>query len=284
VEAAVSYGINKYNFKGNSSLEIDFEPQWTPRLASSLKLNRKFLLRASVSRGYSPPTTAEVRPSNNLIYTGLNPENGWNYEAGIRFKNERLKVDLSVFHFKLEQAIVRQIDISGAEYFINSGKTKQNGIELSVNYEILRQDAARKIINLISVFNSTTINDFKFVDYISAQNNYSGNDLTGVPNNVFVSGLFIEFQKRFSLSLLHNYVGKLPLNDANETYASAYNLFQIKFGKSFLLGKTAFSIDVGVDNLLNERYSLGNDINALGGRYYNAAAGRNFIISAKLKM
>jgi iron complex outermembrane receptor protein len=30
------------------------------------------------------------------------------------------------------------------------------------------------------------------------------------------------------------------------------------------------------ENILDEKYSLGNDINAFGGRYYNVAAGRNF--------
>jgi iron complex outermembrane receptor protein len=33
---------------------------------------------------------------------------------------------------------------------------------------------------------------------------------------------------------------------------------------------------IGGDNLLNEKYSLGNDINGFGGRYYNAAPGRNY--------
>ena len=31
----------------------------------------------------------------------------------------------------------------------------------------------------------------------------------------------------------------------------------------------------GVDNLLNKKYSLGNDINAAANRFYNAAPARN---------
>ena len=38
-------------------------------------------------------------------------------------------------------------------------------------------------------------------------------------------------------------------------------------------------ITVGVNNLLDQQYSLGNDINAVGGRYYNAAPGRNYYVS-----
>jgi iron complex outermembrane receptor protein len=32
----------------------------------------------------------------------------------------------------------------------------------------------------------------------------------------------------------------------------------------------------GIDNALDEKYSLGNDLNAFGGRYYNAAMPRNY--------
>jgi iron complex outermembrane receptor protein len=35
----------------------------------------------------------------------------------------------------------------------------------------------------------------------------------------------------------------------------------------------------GVDNLLDQKYSLGNDINGFGGRYYNAAPGRNYYVA-----
>ena len=34
----------------------------------------------------------------------------------------------------------------------------------------------------------------------------------------------------------------------------------------------------GADNLLDEQYSLGNDLNAAGSRFYNAAAGRNYFV------
>ena len=33
-----------------------------------------------------------------------------------------------------------------------------------------------------------------------------------------------------------------------------------------------------VDNIFNTKYSLGNDINAAAGRYYNAAPGINYYV------
>ena len=47
--------------------------------------------------------------------------------------------------------------------------------------------------------------------------------------------------------------------------------------------KEKLDIFIGADNLLNQVYSLGNDINAIGGRYFNAAAGRNYFAGIRLQ-
>jgi iron complex outermembrane receptor protein len=43
--------------------------------------------------------------------------------------------------------------------------------------------------------------------------------------------------------------------------------------------KWRFRVNLGVDNLLDTKYGLGNDLNAAGGRYYNAAPRRNYYLS-----
>ncbi len=42
-------------------------------------------------------------------------------------------------------------------------------------------------------------------------------------------------------------------------------------GKLPLNGKCRMAVFAGADNLLNQSYSLGNDLNAVGNRYYNLA-------------
>jgi iron complex outermembrane receptor protein len=74
------------------------------------------------------------------------------------------------------------------------------------------------------------------------------------------------------------YSGKIPLNDANTAYANAYHIVDVKAGYQLLVKNLIMDMSVGGNNLLNETYSLGNDINAAGGRYYNAAPGRNYFI------
>jgi len=55
-------------------------------------------------------------------------------------------------------------------------------------------------------------------------------------------------------------------------------LFGARVGwqKIFSGPRLKVEIFVGGDNLFNAKYSLGNDINAAAGRYYNAAATANY--------
>jgi len=74
-----------------------------------------------------------------------------------------------------------------------------------------------------------------------------------------------------------NYTAAIPLNDANTVYAPHYNLLQAKIGWQHKFNhKNRLEIYAGSDNLLNEKYSLGDDLNATGSRYYNAAPLRNY--------
>jgi iron complex outermembrane receptor protein len=68
------------------------------------------------------------------------------------------------------------------------------------------------------------------------------------------------------------YTDALPLNDANTVYADSYYLLGARAGYQH----KRFEVYLGGENLLDERYSLGNDLNAAGGRFYNVAAGRSF--------
>jgi iron complex outermembrane receptor protein len=120
---------------------------------------------------------------------------------------------------------------------------------------------------------------FRFRNYIAAGTDYSGNRLTGVPPQVLVSGLQLDFPENLSLFLQHNYTGNIPLNDANTVYAGPYNLLQAKVSWKPETGhKMKLEVYLWADNLLNESYSLGNDLNAVGSRYYNPAPLRNYTI------
>ncbi len=282
-EVAASLNYYKYKFSKDirsyaTRFERNFDPELMPRFALSYQVSDLLALRTSVSRGYSPPTIAEVRASDNKINTTLESETGWNYEAGFRLRNsnDRLWMDASIFQYRLENAIVRRVNADDTEFYLNAGGTRQTGVETQTSYWLI-EPGSKGFLSGLQVQNSFTLSKYFFRDYQNGTANYSGNRLTGTPRSVIVSGLDFRFQKNFYLFAQHNYTSKIPLNDANSVYAGSFDLVHFKAGwRSSKPGKPVLDFYAGIDNLLNETYSLGNDINAFGGRFFNAAPKRNF--------
>ncbi|MDB5006130.1 MAG: TonB-dependent receptor [Mucilaginibacter sp.] len=287
IEAALSLNFYDYKFLNvypndeTAYTDRNFTPQLMPRIALTYQLTNDFIWRASVSRGYSTPTTSEIRPTDHSINPNLSAEYGWNYETGFRLRNkdESMYLDASVFLYKLQNAIVPRFNADETTYYINAGGTNQPGMEIYFTDWIIRQNNSGFIRGL--QFNeSLTLDRFTFSsNYHDATSNYAGNQLTGVPEQVIVTSFQIKFPQFIYLYLEHNYTARIPLNDANTAYAPHYNLLAAKAGWQHRLSrKSNIEIYAGANNLLNEKYSLGDDLNAVGGRYYNAAPLRNYYV------
>lgn len=284
VEGALS--LNHYNYRYRNTYplaesenrQINFQPQFLPRVALSYKVNPILVWRASASKGYSPPTLAEVRPSTNSISTDLQPESGWNYETGLRIQSlsQRIQTDIVFFYFQLDKAIVRRVNDSGADYYVNAGSTQQKGMEVQFTVQLIRRNDVYFVRGL-ELRNGFTYYDFRFSNYQISTENYSDNNITGVPPFTVVTGIELQLPKQFYFFAQHNYTDRIPLNDGNSVYANDYHLLQFKAGtKLYLSPSMTLDLFAGIDNALNSQYSLGNDLNALGGRYYNAAPLRNY--------
>ncbi|MET4080897.1 iron complex outermembrane receptor protein [Pedobacter sp. UYP30] len=286
MELASSLNFYRYNYESLAPVAIakqenKFKHQWMPKAAVSYLFTNKLAIRATAGRGYSTPTIAEVRSSNNEINANLQAELGWNYETGIRYQTDKFYLNANLFRFNLADAIVRRLDANGNEFFINAGGTSQQGLEFEGSFVLLKK--ADGFLNLLKLASSYTLNHFKFTDFSDGTNNYGGNNLTGVPKNVWVNSVDLGFKKGFYLFVQNNFTDKIPLNDGNSAYAKSYNLLDAKAG---MRGKQVFGgrLDfyIGINNILNRKYSLGNDLNAFGGRYYNPSATVNIYTGINL--
>lgn len=290
LEAALSFNNYSYQFQNiyplNQSTFTDrkFDAQLMPRLALSYRVTGNFIWRASVSRGYSTPATGEIHPTDHSVNPNLQAEDGWNYETGLRLRNtdESMLLDASAFYYRLNNTIVSRQNSIGATYYVNAGTTNQPGFELYFTDWLIGRNN-NSFVRGLQFSTSYTYSRFKFGDYSNGTTDYSGNDLTGVPKQVLVSNVNILLPKSFYIFAQHNFTDKLPLNDANSVYADNYNLLELKAGWKHHSNKTQLELFMGGDNLLNAHYSLGNDINAAGNRYYNPAAPANYFVGMNVR-
>jgi iron complex outermembrane receptor protein len=253
-----------------------------PRLAALYQITQQVAFYSSLSKGFSPPSLAEIRPTNNQFSTILQPEYGWNFEFGLKGNlwQNRLLFDINYYNFRLQNAIVTRNNVDGTQYFVNAGDTKQNGLEVWLQYQLLRNGS--QFFKSIQLTESYSYQPYQFVTYQQGTSNYSGNQLTGVPKHILVNGLQITMAKGLFLNVSHNYTSELALTDANDVFTEAYNLLQAKAGINCKFKNANVQLYIGGDNLLNQVYSLGNDINAVGRRFYNPATAINFYSGCKI--
>ncbi len=259
--------------------EKNFDPEISPRIALLKKLSDKISVYGSISRGFSPPTVAELFPSTSTFNDQLDPEEGTSYDLGIRgnLANNSFTFDITAYNFQLDETIVVRRTDDDADYFINAGSTSQKGVETFLSWNPFKEKG-----NSFTPWISYTYNHYRFSDYVQDVNDFSGNKLTGVSPNILVVGLDVRARNGLYGNITFTYTDKIPLDDANTSFADAYNLFGLRAGYRHQLGESfIFDLFGGVDNLLDEKYSLGNDLNAVGGRFYNAAPLRNFYFGLK---
>lgn len=278
-----SIRINRLSVANFNPVNRKFKNELAPRLALSKRVVEHMWLYASVSKGFSPPTVAEVLPSTQVISTDLQAEHGIDYEVGVKSSwiHDRLYVEVNGFYYRLKNAIVSRKDASNADYFTNAGSTKQKGIESHASYKFF--DRQHSFLTSASIWISHTWNKFNYDEFKQSTTDFSGKQLPSVAPHTIAAGLDLTTRKGIYSNLTFFYSDPIALNDANSQFASSYNLLGERLGwKKSLTPKKQLDIFIGGENLFNVTYSLGNDINAAGGRYYNVAPGRNFYGGASI--
>lgn len=240
----------------------DFEAILSPKFGLSHLISKNWSAYVNVSHGFSPPTLAETLLPDGLINTDIKPESGWNYEVGTRmsFLENRMHVNGAVYRMAIENLLVARR--TGDDQFIgvNAGETQHDGVELTVNYDWITLDN----ISLRSYI-AYSLNDFIFEDFVDDETDFSGNKLPGVPSDVFNAGIDLISEKGFYGNLNFQYVGKIPMTDANSLYTDSYNLTNAKVGYNFTIAKKVHcNLYVGIDNIFDEQYASQILINARG--------------------
>ncbi|MGK7396441.1 MAG: TonB-dependent receptor domain-containing protein, partial [Candidatus Cyclobacteriaceae bacterium M3_2C_046] len=187
------------------------------------------------------------------------------------------------FYFKLDETIVSYTDsIINTTKFRNTGSTDQQGIEW--NSTIYLVNDPYKSLSQVKLQTSYTYHHFRFKNYVKEGEDFSGNELTGVAPHIFVTTLDVYTSPGFYANLTYNFTDEIPLNDANTVYAPDYHLFDLKLGWEKQLDGTRLNLYGGINNLFDQKYSLGNDLNAFGQRYFQPSPDRNYYLGLKVEI
>jgi iron complex outermembrane receptor protein len=293
----IGFNINRTNYDYESLYSLDgtdnsgdysFGTSVSPRIAISHPLRPGIFIYGNISHGFSPPSLVETLTPSGTINPDIKPEAGINYEIGTKgmvFRN-KLFYDLALFTMHISDLIVAQ-RIGEDEFIgVNAGKTVNNGLELTLNYNFLTEDFRDRSL---TGFISYTYADYVFKEFVDSSNDYSGNELTGVPGHVFNIGLNGKSSIGIYGNLNYQYVDEMPMRDDNSIYSDPYALVNLKAGYTKSVSDH-FEIDVHgiINNILNEKYASMISVNApgFGGnlpRYYYPGLPTNFFLGVEVR-
>ncbi len=249
---------------------------WSPRIAIMKSLHRKAGVFYTFSNGYSPPTAQEMTANyESGQNTRLLAEKGQSHEIGFKSQwTPTFRTEIAAYHQVVANALVRQVLDNGNEYFLNTGRILQKGLEMSHR---LTLENKKGFITHTDLLLNLTLNDFRFGSYVNEGQELEGKKLPGSPGTgIAFSGKWVQKQGIYLTTDL-SYVSAMYLNNQNTVSSEAYTTTRVRAGWKFTLSTaTQMNIYAGADNLLNEKYSLGFDFNAFGNRFYNPAPLRNY--------
>lgn len=281
----------------NYSGLLQFPVKISPRVGLVKVISNHFAIHGSMSYGYSPPPVWEINNYDGTLNKEIKPEDGVNYEMGIRGNtaDNKLVFDVTAYQMYLKNAIVPTVRPNGTTAYKNAGRTNQQGLEAMLSYLFINNPT--KSVSFLKLWTNYTYNDYLFEDYISQSFNWvsssvitvdnSGKKVTGVVPNSLAAGIDLETKYGLYFNAGYNYYDKIPLNDANTYYSDSYSLLNLKLGYTQSFQRFKINISGGINNVLNTSYSslilYNADANGVPPQFFNPSPGINFYGGFSLK-
>jgi iron complex outermembrane recepter protein len=169
----VGSGFISYNYtrtdrlKNNATDVKNFDNQVVPRIALNQNFSDAFALRASLSKGFTPPILNEATQSatSGKFNPLLDASGSQQIEFGARgsLLKKRLTYDVAYYNMQIENELVTETrDFTPLAR--NAAKTNRNGLEVSLTYDAIKAED-KQAITLLRYRASFTSQDFKYSNY-----------------------------------------------------------------------------------------------------------------------
>jgi iron complex outermembrane receptor protein len=295
------FNINKSGFHFTDLFSADtidqsgsynFDPVFSPRISVSWNPVKGIYSYAAINHGFTIPSLSETMTPLGLINRDIKPEKAWSYEAGIRFNffREMSFIDLALYYMKVDDLIVPRRVQEDFYVGMNAGASLHKGIELSVQQWLWGKRSVGERAPTSAVLNiSYSLNSFRFLDFSDGNNNFSGNQLPGIPEHNLAGSFDFKTATGIYSRLEVLSSGRIPLNDFNSGYTEPWLVLNGKAGYAFSFKKRwGADLMLSLNNITNEHYASMVVVNAPGTtakppRYYYPGLPFNFAFTIGIK-
>lgn len=267
----ISYDVSdRFLADGNDSGTLDFD-EVSPSVGVNYRLNNGVLF-ASYSSSFETATTTELAnpDASGGFNAALEPQQADNFEIGFKNSIGGLYYEVALFTIDLENELIpfELPAFPSRTFFSNAGSSSRKGIETAIGWSHesgIRVDA------------SFTWSDFEFDNFVDDnQNNFSGNQLPGLPKQFGYLGLTYQSDRGYSATFETVYSGDLYANNANSVEVSSYTVANLRVSNEFEYARWLIKPFIGINNIFDENYNNNIRINAFGARFFEPAPPRHF--------
>lgn len=257
----------------------------TPVVGLRWRLAPQLQAFASAGRGFETPTLNEVayRPSGVTgLNTALRPSRSISVETGLRGRHGGAAWSAALFDIRTRDEIVVLTNSGGRSTFTNAGRTRRRGLELSA-------EAQWGPLHFVAAH--TWLDAFYRDGFLTCEASpcaapsvavAAGNRMPGIARQQ--AYLRADWEPGwagavFSAELRHS--GAVPVNDRNSDHAAAWTTLSLVARFEQKSGAWEWREFVRVDNATNRRYAGSVIVNEAGGRFFETAPGRQWLVGVE---
>ncbi|WP_263144339.1 TonB-dependent receptor [Pseudomonas sp. RIT-PI-AD] len=247
---------------------------WNYSTGLSYRLDEHRQLYGRVGTSFETPTVNELaNPAGGGFNAALGPARALNREVGLKGEWSDLRYEAALFSLLIDDELVPYSlpEQPGRNFYRNAGKSRRDGVELGGDWRFAEH---------WRLSGAYTYNDFRFERYRQANADYDGNALAGIPRQ----SLFAEmaYQRGDGYARLNlNAFDRLYADDGNAERVPGYALFNARIGQRLRFADQTLEPYLGIDNLLDRRYTDNVRINDANRRYFEPGPGRTLYVGVR---
>lgn len=227
-------------------------------------------LYASAGRGFETPTMNEAsyRPDGEPgLNFGLRPSTNTSVEIGAKTAVGNGFLTAALFQTRTEDEIIVAAASDGRTSYMNGGRTRRNGLELSWNNEFGGHWHTQLAYTLL---------DATFRDSIGNGNIATGARIPGTARQAAFASIGWQPPRGWRAGAELRALSRIAVNNANSEFAPGYVVAALSLGYRAEIGRWTVAPFARIDNLFDRNYVGSVIVNDSNGRYYEPAPGRNW--------
>ena len=217
---------------------------------------------ANAGRGFETPTFTELAYRNNAsgLNTDLKASKSTHAEVGTKWRpGANQAFEAAVFDIRTRDEIVVDTNVGGRSTFRNAGRTTRRGAELA--YAATWSPGWRTTVSFTAL-------NARFEN---------GNRLPGTPDRSAFAEIVYSPHANWHAAVELVHTGRLFVNDANEDFAPAATVVNLRTGWRFRLGALEIEPLLRLDNAADRKYAGSVIVNEAQRRFFEPAPPRTWL-------